>query len=98
MTEQRPLPKGFSRWRDVLAKRADIGTPADRLRAFHEGRTQITANATLSEGWWAVKVSSIDGLFTQAQFLGDIPAAVVDAAHLLGVEITTSDVCVKTVP
>lgn len=60
--------------------------------------TPVNAHATLTEGWWAVEVPSIDGLFTQARFLGDIPAPVVDAAHLLGVEITANDVCVLTTP
>lgn len=43
----------------------------------------VTAKAQRSGGWWAVEVPEIDGLFTQAKCLGQIPAVVADAAALL---------------
>lgn len=44
---------------------------------------KLTANATRSDGWWAVDVPEIEGLFTQARRLDQVPAMVQDAAALL---------------
>lgn len=44
---------------------------------------KVTAHATRSEGWWAVEVPEVDGLFTQARRLDQIPDMVRDAAELL---------------
>ena len=44
---------------------------------------KVTAHATRSEGWWAVEVPEIDGLFTQTRRLDQIPDMVRDAAELL---------------
>jgi DNA-directed RNA polymerase specialized sigma24 family protein len=43
--------------------------------------------ATRSGGWWAIRVPEIDGLFTQARRLDQVPAMVIDAAALLGVAV-----------
>lgn len=54
---------------------------------------KVTARATRSEGWWAVEVPEIDGLFTQTRRLDQIPAVVRDAAELLdGIDPATLDV------
>ncbi|GAB10464.1 hypothetical protein GOARA_056_02120 [Gordonia araii NBRC 100433] len=44
---------------------------------------KVTAIATRSGEWWAVEVPEIDGLFTQAKRLEQIPDMVSDAAELL---------------
>lgn len=44
---------------------------------------KVTAYATRSEGWWAIEVPQIDGLFTQARRLDQVPDMVRDAAELL---------------
>ncbi|RIJ76635.1 hypothetical protein D1871_11220 [Nakamurella silvestris] len=44
---------------------------------------RVTANATRSGGWWAVSVPEVEGLFTQAKRLDQIPAMVADAVELL---------------
>lgn len=44
---------------------------------------KLTAQATRSGSWWAVNVPEIDGLYTQAKRLDQIPAMVADAASLL---------------
>ncbi|MEZ5211863.1 transcriptional regulator [Gordonia sp. (in: high G+C Gram-positive bacteria)] len=41
-----------------------------------------TARATRTEGWWAVTVDEVDGLFTQAKRLDKIPDLVRDALAL----------------
>lgn len=43
----------------------------------------LTARCARSEGWWAVEVPEVPGLFTQARRLDQVPEAVVDAASLL---------------
>jgi len=49
---------------------------------------KVTAYATRSGKWWAVRVPEIDGLFTQARRLDQVPEMVADAAMLLdGVEV-----------
>lgn len=42
----------------------------------------LTAYATRSEGWWAVSVPAVDGLFTQTRRLDEIPDMVRDALTL----------------
>jgi hypothetical protein len=55
---------------------------------------QVTAKATRSGSWWAVEVPEVDGAFTQARRLDQIPTMVADAVHLLtgipaeGVEVS----------
>lgn len=44
---------------------------------------KVTAIATRTDGWWAVRVPEIDGLFTQAKRLDQVPEMVADAADLL---------------
>jgi DNA-directed RNA polymerase specialized sigma24 family protein len=44
---------------------------------------KLTAKAIRSEGWWAVEVPEIKGLFTQARRLDQVKAMVLDAASLL---------------
>ena len=54
---------------------------------------KVTANATRSEGWWAVEVPEIDGLFTQVRRLDQIVDMVRDAAELLeGIDPDALDV------
>jgi hypothetical protein len=49
---------------------------------------KVTAYATRSGKWWAVRVPEIDGLFTQARRLDQVPEMVADAAMLLdGIEV-----------
>lgn len=43
----------------------------------------LTARCTASGGWWAIEVPEVQGLFTQARRLDQVPAAVLDAAALL---------------
>ena len=52
----------------------------------------VTARVTRSEGWWAISVEEIPGLFTQARRLDQVANMVRDAASLLGVEVGTVDV------
>ena len=52
----------------------------------------VTALVTRSEGWWAISVEEIPGLFTQARRLDQAANMVCDAASLLGVEVGTVDV------
>ena len=47
----------------------------------------FTAIAKRSDGWWAVDVPEISGLFTQARRLNQIDDMVRDAARTLGREI-----------
>ena len=47
----------------------------------------VTAIAERSDGWWAVDVPEIPGLFTQARHLDQIDGMVQDAARILGREI-----------
>ena len=62
--------------------------------------TQLTATATRSEGWWAVSVPEVDGLFTQARRLDQIPAMVRDALTLfpeLDIDPADTEISVETV-
>lgn len=47
----------------------------------------VKALCQRSDGWWAVEVPDIPGLFTQARRLDQVEAMVRDAAHTLGVEV-----------
>lgn len=44
---------------------------------------KVTAKATRDGGWWVVDVPEVDGAFTQARRLDQIPAMVADAVSLL---------------
>ncbi|WP_415395536.1 hypothetical protein ACMTN4_10105 [Rhodococcus globerulus] len=44
---------------------------------------KVTAKVTKSGDWWAVEVPEVDGAFTQARRLDQIPGMVADAVHLL---------------
>ena len=44
---------------------------------------KVTAHAVRSGDWWSVDVPKVDGLFTQARRLDQIPAMVADAGELL---------------
>lgn len=52
----------------------------------------VTACVTRSEGWWAISVEEIPGLFTQARRLDQVANMVRDAASLLGVEVDAVEV------
>lgn len=52
----------------------------------------VTARVTRSEGWWAISVEEIPGLFTQARRLDQVANMVRDAALLLGVEVDAVEV------
>jgi len=45
--------------------------------------TTLTARCTRSDGWWAVDVPEVPGLFTQARRLDQVPTVVLGAAALL---------------
>lgn len=60
--------------------------------------SEYVAQVTRAEnGWWAVEVPSIPGLFTQARTMNAITDMVVDAAQTLGVEVSASDVRLEVV-
>ncbi|MCB8914131.1 MAG: hypothetical protein WAW17_30265 [Rhodococcus sp. (in: high G+C Gram-positive bacteria)] len=44
---------------------------------------KVTAKAVRDGGWWVVEVPEVDGAFTQARRLDQIPAMVADAVGLL---------------
>ena len=52
----------------------------------------VTARVTRSEGWWAISVEEIPGLFTQARRLDQVANMVRDAASLLGVVVDAVEV------
>lgn len=52
----------------------------------------VTARVTRSEGWWAISVEEIPGLFTQARRLDQVADMVRDAASLLVVDVGTVEV------
>ncbi|WP_332838878.1 type II toxin-antitoxin system HicB family antitoxin [Nocardia bovistercoris] len=58
---------------------------------------QVTAIARRSGDWWAVEVPEVDGAFTQAKRLEQIPAMVADAISLLE-DIPAEQVEVTVVP
>ena len=43
----------------------------------------VTAVCERSGGWWAVNVPEVEGAYTQAKRLDQVPAMVADAVHLL---------------
>lgn len=51
---------------------------------------RVTALCTRSDGWWAVAVPEVDGVFTQARHLDQVPAMVVDAVALMTDEDPTT--------
>jgi hypothetical protein len=58
---------------------------------------RVTAKATRNDGWWAVEVPEVVGLYTQARRLDQVAEMVVDAAALLGVELAPDEVDVAPV-
>lgn len=57
---------------------------------------KVTARAQRSDGWWAVEVPEVPGVFTQAKRLEQVPDMVADAVALMtGVE--TVEVSVEPV-
>ena len=56
-----------------------------------------TARCTASDGWWAVEVPEVQGLFTQVRRLEEVPVAVLDAAVLL-TGTPVADVDIRVVP
>ena len=52
----------------------------------------VTARVTRSEGWWAISVDEVPGLFTQTRRLDQVADMVRDAASLLGVGVGTVEV------
>ena len=58
----------------------------------------VTAVAERSEGWWAVRVPELPGVFTQARRLDQVGAMAADAvAALLGIDPATVKVEVQPV-
>ena len=58
---------------------------------------ELTANCHRSQGWWAITVPEIAGLFTQTRRLDQVEAMVKDAASLL-LERPEEDFTVTVVP
>ena len=58
---------------------------------------QVTAIARRSGDWWAVEVPEVDGAFTQAKRLDQIPEMVADAVSLLE-DVPVEQVVVTVVP
>lgn len=52
----------------------------------------VTARVTRSDGWWAVSVDEIPGLFTQARRLDQVADMVREAGSLLGVDVGAVEV------
>lgn len=52
----------------------------------------VKANVTRSDGWWAVSVPDIPGLFTQARRLDQVEPLVQDAASMLGETVASVEV------
>lgn len=53
---------------------------------------KVIANAQRSDGWWAIDVPSLPGLFTQARRLDQVEALVKDAGKMLGKTIDSVEV------
>jgi predicted RNase H-like HicB family nuclease len=53
---------------------------------------KVTAIAQRSEGWWAIEVPEIPGLFTQTRRLDQVDKMVRDAAKMLDYEIDEIDI------
>lgn len=47
----------------------------------------VTARCERSDGWWAVEVPELPGLFTQARRLDQVAGMVRDAARMLDVKV-----------
>jgi hypothetical protein len=58
---------------------------------------QVTAIARRSGDWWAVEVPEVDGAFTQAKRLDQVPEMVADAVSLLE-DVPAEQVQVTVVP
>lgn len=58
---------------------------------------KITARCIRHGGWWAVEVPEVDGAYTQARRLDQVPAMVADAVALL-TEVDAADVEVDVQP
>jgi hypothetical protein len=58
---------------------------------------QVTAIARGSGDWWAVEVPEVDGAFTQAKRLDQVPEMVADAVSLLE-DVPAEQVQVTVVP
>lgn len=52
----------------------------------------VTAHVTRSNGWWAISVPEIPGLFTQAKRLDQVERMVLDAASLLNKDVSHVEV------
>lgn len=52
----------------------------------------VTARVTRSDGWWAVSVDEIPGLFTQARRIDQVADMVREAGSLLGVDVGAVEV------
>ena len=52
----------------------------------------VTARVTRSDGWWAVSVDEIPGLFTQARRLDQVADMVREAGALLGGDVGAVEV------
>lgn len=52
----------------------------------------VTARVTRSNGWWAISVLEIPGLFTQAKRLDQVERMVLDAASLLNKDVSHVEV------
>ncbi|WP_200938269.1 hypothetical protein [Aeromicrobium sp. Root472D3] len=58
---------------------------------------KVTAQARRTGDWWAVEVPEVDGVFTQAKRLDQVPEVVADAVALLE-DVAPSAVEVQVVP
>ncbi len=59
---------------------------------------RVTVKATRSGQWWAVEVAEVEGAFTQARRLDQVPAMVADAVGLLtGVPVDEIEVVIGEV-
>ena len=52
----------------------------------------VTARVARSNGWWAISVPEIPGLFTQAKRLDQVERMVLDAASLLNKDVSHVEV------
>lgn len=52
----------------------------------------VTTRVTRSNGWWAISVPEIPGLFTQAKRLDQVERMVLDAASLLNKDVSHVEV------
>lgn len=59
---------------------------------------KVTARVQRSGDWWAVTVTEVDGVFTQAKRLEQVPEMVADAVATMLGDIGPKDVEVAVVP